>query len=86
MNGKKFWKYVPLKKNKIYFFYKPNDEVINRSKKQLYCVKENKKLFSRVYIAYQEHKGNLDEFFHHKDQGFPLPISEYVISVEERGS
>lgn len=49
---------------------------MSKGKQQLTSLKSDVGLFSRLYIGCQTRDGNLEEFFHHKNQAFPPTLSD----------
>ena len=63
-----------VSKNTLALFSRPIPQTKqrSRSKEQVASLKTNCTLFSRFYIACQARQSNLDSFFEHENQAFPL--------------
>jgi hypothetical protein len=58
--------------NKLKLFGSAFKKSVSKGKQQLISLKSDVGLFSRLYIGCQTRDGNLEEFFHHENQAFPL--------------
>lgn len=66
----------PMKKNKLPLFRSPCQREPSKDKQQISSLKSDCAPFSRLLISYQTREGDLDDFFKHKNQGFPPSISQ----------
>ena len=62
----------PIKKNNLALFRRPPVREKTKSQLQLASLKNDCSLFSRLYVASQVRNGNLDEFFEHENQAYPV--------------
>ena len=69
--------YSVIKKNKILLFKQNNLSVSSKSKQKLGNIIADRKLFSRLFIACQTRKGDLDDFFSRENHSYPVSISDY---------
>ena len=53
----------------------PNKKKLNKCKKQVFNLKADNQLFSRMYISCQVRQGNLAEFFRHENHAYPPALS-----------
>jgi len=66
--------YEPIKKNKMHFFrHEPEPDTGNLKQNIL---KEDCRLFSKLFISCQSREIDLLEFFHHENQSFPAALSD----------
>ncbi len=66
----------PIKKNSLPLFGRPQAKEKNKTQQQLTSLKNDRSLFSRLYVASQVRDGNLDEFFEHENQAYPPALSQ----------
>ena len=65
-----------MSNNKLALFSTPQANQRSGSKEQVASLKTNCTLFSRLYIACQARRCNLDSFFEHENQACPPSISD----------
>ena len=66
----------PIKKNNLPLFSRPPVREKTKSQFQLTSLKNDRSLFSRLYVASQVRNGNLDEFFEYENQASPPAFSQ----------
>ena len=64
--------YLPIKKNKVSFF--KQEQAASSSKEKV--LKDDYKLFSRLFISCQNRQCDLQEFFKHENQSAPATLSD----------
>ena len=69
--------YDIVRKNKPPLFKHKKLSVISKSKQKITTLSADRRLFSHLYTACQSRKGDLENFFAHENQSFPVSISEY---------
>eukprot|EP00733_Pompholyxophrys_punicea_P000919 Pompholyxophrys_punicea_v1_NODE_367_length_2146_cov_6.753228.p3 type:complete len:135 gc:universal NODE_367_length_2146_cov_6.753228:1633-1229(-) len=57
---------APIKQNKLPLISTPPSKVVSTKDKQIYSLKSDLSLFSRLYISTRHRGGDLDEFFQHE--------------------
>ena len=65
-----------IKKNSITLFRTPITTVAQQEKSNLNLLKNDFSFFSRLYKSCQTRRGNVQEFFKHKNQRFPPSLSQ----------
>ena len=76
LNTQVYSLYDPIKKNKLPLFSKATVKKTSTQKVEITTLKKTCQLFSQLYFACQMRNGNLDEFFRHENQSFPLSLSK----------
>ena len=66
----------PIKRNNLPLFKKPGGKVSNKSKNSLSNVKQDRSLFSRLYISSQVRMADMDAFFQHENMSYPPSLSD----------
>ena len=66
----------PIKRNKLKLFSEGPTRETSSSNLQVSSLRNDCALFSKLYIACQTCKGDLDEFFRHKNQACPPALSQ----------
>ena len=66
----------PIKKNNLPLFSRPPVREKTKSQLQLTSLKNDRSLFSRLYVVSQVRYGNLDEFFEYENQASPPALSQ----------
>jgi hypothetical protein len=66
-----------IKQNKFPLFSRQSPKKISKEKQQISYLKQDRSLFSRLYVACQVRNGNLDEFFVHENSAFPPSLSQF---------
>ena len=69
--------YDVIPKNKLLIFKQSNLSMSTKSKERIQSLTADRRLFSRLFIACQSRKGDLQNFFSHENHGYPISISEY---------
>ena len=67
--------YDSISKNYLKLFRHRND--VSRKSQEINSSKSDCRLYGNLYIACQERKGDLEEFFQHENNSYPPAISEY---------
>ena len=65
-----------IPKNKLTLFGSAPQKVKNKNQHTISSLKASCSLFSRLYIACQSRRGNLEEFFAHENQACPPSLSD----------
>ena len=66
--------YDPIKKNKLDFFQNKPEQAAGDLKQTI--LKDDCRLFSKLFISCQSRECDLLEFFHHENQCFPAALSD----------
>ena len=64
-----------MHRNKFKLFGSSSQKSVSKGKLQVASLKCDVKLFSRLYIGCQTREGNLEDFFCHENQAYPLALS-----------
>lgn len=74
MQSKNFWD--PVNTNNFRIFKEKPPAKVSKVSQKLKLLKNDCQLFSRLYIGTTNRSANLDEFFEHENQPFPISISD----------
>ena len=69
--------YDVIHQNKLPLFRQQNAVKISKAAKDVKLLKDDRRLFSNLYVACQSRTGDLDNFFAHENHTFPVSLSEY---------
>ena len=67
----------PIKKNSLPLFKRQTPLLRSKTSEELSALKNDRNLFSRLYIASQHRDGNLEDFFKHENQPYPPSLSQF---------
>ena len=67
--------YEPITKNALPLFSTPPKKILSKNQLQVKNLKNDRILFSQLYIACQNRDSDLDNFFEHENQIYPPSIS-----------
>ena len=65
-----------ISKNRLSLFSSPYKKTKSKSASQIFVVKSNCELFSRMYISCQSKNGGMDEFFKHENTSAPPSLAD----------
>ncbi len=66
----------PIKKNSFPLFRSPTPKTKSKQAGQISMLKSDVELFSRLYIAMQHRKGDMNTFFKHENHPYPPSLSD----------
>ena len=66
----------PINRNNLLLFSRQPEREKSRAQLQWSSLNNDCSLFSRLYIASQIRSGDLDQFFQHENQAYPLALSQ----------
>lgn len=66
----------PIKRNNIKTFSKALKQTTTKKYSQTIQLKNDRELYSRLFVACQTREGNLDVFFAHENQSFPPSLAK----------
>ena len=65
-----------IKRNKFPLFNNRHTKAASNDKQQIASLKEDRSLFSKLYVSCQVRNGDIDEFFRHENQSSPPSLSQ----------